>query len=126
MALRGAWVPLWTAARIGAMFASRGERPFDLGRAMQRLWLTANAESGLALHAFGILPMCLLRIDELNGQGLTEWQNQRLSALGDRLFHLAGIERKEARLIMVFRIGYANPPRSLSRRRAVESFLLRA
>jgi len=91
------------------------------GRAFQRIWLAVQAE-GLALQPLGSLPVFLGHLEQLRGEKLTA-AHQRLSGrLGKRLRRLVPIV-VDRTLLMVFRTGYAPPPKVRSLRRAAEDVM---
>lgn len=124
MAWRGCWLPLQTAPEIGALICHDAIDHFDAGRALERVWLAAT-NAGLAFQPMGALPLLLIRLHELQGEGLKPHHQQRLREL-DQLWQRAcrpqGDTSKE-RLIMIFRIGYARKPVPRSHRRPLDEFL---
>ena len=88
------------------------------GRALERLWLTAGGE-GLSLHPLGSLPIFMRPSSQRNAlprhRALCEQISQEFAAL------VQG-SRGRATTIL-FRIGYSEPPRVRSLRRAVGDVL---
>lgn len=122
MAVRGAWVPCVTAAGLGAVVQERQAGYFAAGRALHRLWIALN-QAGLAFQPLGALPLFLMRLDELRGQGFSPSQLATLQALQARLnTAIPGFVPERERLILIFRYGYPFWPAPKSRRRPVTDF----
>jgi nitroreductase len=122
MALRSAWLPLASAPVIGALVQAGDPDYIKAGQAFQRMWLAAT-EQGLALQPFGALPLFLLRMRELAGSGFDDRQKAALNSLGSGIWQLLGADPATHTLLMLFRLGYAGPPKAYARRWPVSHFL---
>lgn len=123
MAWRGCTLPMSTAPCLGVMWAETNTSQYDLGWALQRVWLAAN-QAGLAYQPLGALPLLLLRMRYQGGEGLTMTQRQRLEELDRSWRSVVGVSEQGPMLLMLFRIGYPRQAATRSRRRPLDSFLL--
>ena len=92
------------------------------GRALQRVWLAAQAEN-LALHPLGSLPIFLAHHEQTGGGLLLPAHQRRVARIADgfrRLVPNVG----DRSLVMLFRLGHATPPTIRSLRRPVEDVIL--
>ncbi|WP_375750140.1 hypothetical protein [Vibrio sp. HN007] len=124
MAFRGAKVPLENANRIGALIVPKEADELEQGMTLNRLWLAVNKNEGVHFQPFGAFPLLIYRMKELNGEGFNEQQKQFLQTYIQQLEELIEAQPDKERVVILFRIGYARPPRAFSRRRPVESFLI--
>ncbi|MBK8013487.1 MAG: hypothetical protein IPK13_19295 [Deltaproteobacteria bacterium] len=85
----------------------------DAGRAMQRVWLTAEKD-GLGVQPWTVFPYLLLRADAFKGEGLSDEERREILSLGAEMRHLYQIS--EALFpCFIFRLSKAKAP-------SVESF----
>jgi hypothetical protein len=123
MATRGAWVPCFMSAGLGAMVADRNVDYFTAGRALHRLWIALNG-SGLAFQPLGALPLFLMRMDDLHGEGFDSHHQRQLTRMADALPSIIdGFGLDSERLIMLFRYGYPFRPIARARRHEIGHFL---
>jgi hypothetical protein len=123
MAARGAWVPCVTSAGLGAIVQDRDLGYFEAGRALHRVWTAMNC-AGLAFQPLGALPLFLMRMEDLNGEGFDDDQRRRLSSMANELPAIIdGFSPDKERLIMLFRYGYPFRAIARARRRPIEHFL---
>ncbi len=85
------------------------------GRAMQRIWLAADAED-LALQPLGSPAIFLGQLEQLEGRNLTVAHQQLSNRLGGRFRQLIPTTAGRT-LLMAVRLGYSKPPRVRSLRR---------
>lgn len=88
------------------------------GRAMERTWLSAQAE-GLSLQPLGSLPIFFAHAQLLDGQKLSPRHTQRIRTLIERFGQLLPAAHDRV-LLLLFRLGYSAPPRFRSLRREAE------
>ncbi|MDG3088293.1 hypothetical protein P7F88_20345 [Vibrio hannami] len=124
MAYRGATVPLKNANKIGALVMPRETDVITQGRALQRLWLTINAQKGVHFQPFGALPLLIYRMVEYKGDGFSEHEREFLEYYMNQLEQLMNIEFGHSHVVIFFRMGYAEKPKAFSRRRELASFLI--
>lgn len=116
-------VPSWLSVRrSGALGVLSIPHPsirlfVESGRALQRIWLGLDAQ-GLGMCPLGSLPIFLAHMEQLQGEKLHA-AHQRLSQqLNDRFRQLVP-QTAGRTLMMLFRTGYAQPPKVRSLRRLV-------
>lgn len=122
MAWRGGLLPMWASSRIGAIIASPQVDYFDMGRALERVWLAAT-RAGLAFQPLGALPLLLFRWQDQTDAGLSEQHKARLRQ-ADAGWRAATDAAASDQLVMIFRVGYALNDAPRSRRRPVDQFLM--
>jgi hypothetical protein len=106
---------------IGLLSTRRHTRDgyLDAGRALQRVWLTAT-KLGLAFHPLGSVPIFLSRLTRLEGEGLRPEHRRALERVQHELCRVFPACAGEA-LVLLFRLGRADPPTARSLRRAVSA-----
>jgi nitroreductase len=111
---------VWKSGTLGVLSLpeASSEGFFQGGRALERIWLGAEAE-GLAFQPLGSLPIFLAQVEQYQGRNLTPRHQQLSTRLGQWLRQLVPTVVGRT-LLMVFRLGYASPPRVRSLRRAAE------
>lgn len=120
MIWRGCTVPLSSAAEVGLLASAPGATGIECGRALQRVWLAAEA-GGLAFQPMGALPLLLHRLINGGGNDLTPSHCRRLRAADGDLRRALGLDNRI--LVMIFRAGYPRNPVPRARRRALSTFL---
>jgi nitroreductase len=123
-AFRGTYLPLMSAPCVGALLMPRNADYVTCGQALQRCWLAVNRIAGLHYQPLGALPLLLFRLEELCGEGLDARERSVLRNAGDALQEQLQVSFTSERLVMLFRIGYAEEPRARGRRRPLERFLI--
>ena len=93
---------------------------FESGRALQRVWLEANA-GGLAMQPMTASLYVFMRLDH-QGEGLDKLDQERFAALRDRLHELLPL-RDGHHEAMMFRVAQVDPPTARALRRPVEDVL---
>ncbi len=91
------------------------------GRALQRLWLTAHAET-LALQPLGSVSIFFAHRKLLEGRKLNARHREMLGRLAERFAALVP-ETSGRFLLLLFRLGHAGPPKFHSLRRPAEHVL---
>ena len=119
------WVSVRKSGALGVLSLEEASAEGFLrgGRAFQRIWLSTQAE-GLALQPLGSLAVFIGQLEQLNGRNLHaghQGLSKRLSGWLRELVPSTGGRT----LLMVFRIGYAEPPQVPSLRRPAEDVLER-
>lgn len=94
---------------------------FRGGCYLERIWLQAT-ENGLAFQPYGGLPFLLTRLKLAGGHGFSSKQIKSLQEVQTGLNVLTGMQ-KEDTIIMLFRIGFANPPSTSTPRRNLPDIL---
>jgi len=88
------------------------------GRAVQRLWLAADAE-GLSVHPLGSLPIFFAHAQQYQGRKLSPAHQRQSARLIDRFARL--VPSTSGRTVMLLlRTGHSRPPSVRSLRRPVE------
>ena len=90
---------------------------FQGGRYLERLWLQTTHD-GLAFQPYGGLPFLLTRLKLAGGEGFSSEQVRSLEKVQKELQALSGMQTKDT-LLMLFRIGFANPPTVRTPRRCL-------
>jgi len=111
---------VWKSGAIGLISVPQPTASSFLrgGQALQRIWLQAAAE-GLALHPLGSLPIFLAHWEQLQGKRLAPRHQGKVQRLAERLRQLLP-ETRQGTLQIMFRLGYAAPPKHRSMRRLVD------
>lgn len=123
MAFRGTWLPMKSAPEIVSIIHKGEVNYVESGRVMQRFWLQAN-KAGLSVQPLGALPLFLARLHQVQGEGFTSEQLEKLVALEDTFSGITPEFNKESdQLIMLFRLGYSKKKAIRAYRRDIESFL---
>jgi hypothetical protein len=91
------------------------------GRAMERTWLSAQAE-GLSLQPLGSLPIFFAHAQLLGGQRLSPGHTRRIRTLIERFGQLLPAIHDRV-LLLLFRLGYSPPPRFRSLRREADEVI---
>ncbi|MEW5788458.1 MAG: hypothetical protein AB1899_11460 [Pseudomonadota bacterium] len=122
MAWRGGWLPMASAPALGVLTARTDVGYFDMGRALERVWLAAT-RAGLAFQPLGALPLLLVRATRMGGEGLSG-EHRHLLEQADQAWRQAvpHLPRGE-QLVMIFRTGHAMALAPHSQRRPQASFL---
>lgn len=94
---------------------------FRGGRSLERMWLAATAR-GLAVHPHSALPYLFVRLSRGGGEGLADDERSQLTTLRGRWLRLFPGVEDDAEIVL-FRVGYAEPPTARSVRRPVEDVL---
>jgi nitroreductase len=92
------------------------------GRALQRVWLAAQAES-LALHPLGSLPIFLAHQQQMGGSLLLPPHQRRVARIADAFGRLVPTVEKRS-VVMLFRLGSATPPTVRSLRRSIDDAMM--
>jgi hypothetical protein len=110
------------SSAVGVVTTS-GTSPRDYfrgGRAMQRLWLTANAH-GLAFQPMTAMLYVFARMDG-GGSGLDERDRSEFARARAEYLRLFAVNGGEAE-VLAFRLGVAGPPTARSLRRPLAEIL---
>lgn len=91
------------------------------GRALQNLWLTANA-LGLAVHPWNGLINLFTRVERYHGAKLERDDVRALSEMREQFMRYFTVSLGDTE-IMMFRLSYADAPKTRSLRRPVEMVL---
>lgn len=91
------------------------------GRAMQNLWLTATA-LGLAVHPWNALIDLFARIERYQGAKLERGDVRLLTEMREQFMRHFSVALSDTEILM-FRLGYAEPPKGRAVRRPVEAVL---
>lgn len=121
MAWRGCWLPMQTAPSLGVLTCDPDVDYFQMGRALQRVWLAATAAK-LDFQCLGALPLLLIRLHQFNGAGLNDKHISNLRKLDQKWRSACGLIDSPEQLAMIFRIGHASKPPARARRRELASF----
>ncbi len=97
------------------------ERFLGGGRAIERLWLAAEAE-GLAMQPLGSLPIFLAHVEILGGRRLSDRHAARVRRLSEELRGLVPSLAGRT-LLLAFRVGWSSAPSIRSLRRPLEEVL---
>ena len=92
------------------------------GRVLERVWLTLTS-LGIAMQPMTGITFLILRLRIAEGEGLSSAHRQRLALIQRQLYDLFPLGDQEA-LILLFRIGYADPPSGRSLRRPLQGVLI--
>lgn len=116
LGLRAGWLPCARAPHLGLIVGVPGTAGnLAAGRAMQRVWLAAEAE-GLSLQP---MAAATALVCQTSGGG---WVSAPVQAtLRERLARLAG--NSAGAPYLLFRVGYAKPPSSVSGRLPLAAYL---
>ena len=109
------------AMGIVSMPGTDARAHFDGGRAVERVWLEVTAR-GIAMQPMTVLVALLARLVRANGDGFSEQQRQRLSALREEVDALFERPRDGAD-VMLFRLAYAPVENRRSVRRRLDDVL---
>jgi len=111
------------SAAVGLLVVEGSEDQdyFYGGRLLERLWLQATAE-GLAFQPYGGMPFLLTRIKKSGNVGFSQKHYRMLQNVEKKLTDFAGIKDNET-LIMLFRLGNAEPPSERTNRRPLSEVL---
>lgn len=107
---------VWMSGALGVLTVAAPDAAqfFEGGRAFQRVWIAAQGR-GLAIQPLGSLAIFLAQRAQLGGRNLTPSHQRLAASLAGRLEDL--IPSTQGRtLLMLFRLGYAPPPRVRSLR----------
>jgi len=88
------------------------------GRAMQQVWLTANA-LGLALHPINNLVSMMARVERYQGKGLSKQEIGAIVDLRERFTQFFNVSMNDAEILM-FRLSHAEPAPDRTLRRSIE------
>lgn len=112
------------ASSAVGLLTTSGTTPADYfrgGRALQRLWLEATRR-GLSLQPWTGLPYLFARAERGGGAGLSKCEMGELQLLRERYRAIFNINADDAE-VLLFRLGYADPPTAISLRRPVDTVL---
>jgi hypothetical protein len=87
------------------------------GRALQRVWLRATA-LGLAIQPMSVLVYLTSRLEDGDGSGLSSEEQLELGGIRDKFREFFPVRRQQAE-ILLFRLFYADRPKTRALRRDV-------
>lgn len=113
--------PLYTNVSALVALTTKSHEPatyIELGRLLQRFWLTATKEA-LSIHPLTGIPFLWQRIKENSTQGLEDYQTTIIKEAYQTIAGIVGV--KDDSIGFLFRLGHAvGPPSSLSSRQDPE------